>query len=66
MMYHQRYPPGGLLKHEAIGKFFAIVLDFFVIVLDFFVIVLDFFVIVLEAAIDNRDEPDHLPLSPWN
>ena len=59
MMYHQRYPPGGLLKHEAIGKVF-------VIVLDFFVIVLDFFVIVLEAAVDNRDEPDHLPLSPWN
>ncbi len=23
-------------------------------------------VIVLEAAIDNRDEPDDLPLSPWN
>jgi hypothetical protein len=23
-------------------------------------------VIVLEAAIDNRDEPDTLPLSPWN
>ena len=23
-------------------------------------------VIVLEAAIDNRDEPDHLPWSPWN
>ena len=23
-------------------------------------------VIVLEAAIDNRDEPDDLPISPWN
>ena len=23
-------------------------------------------VIVLEAAVDNRDEPDDLPLSPWN
>ena len=23
-------------------------------------------VIVLEAAIDNRDEPDDLPVSPWN
>ncbi len=23
-------------------------------------------VIVLEAAIDNRDEPDELPISPWN
>ncbi len=23
-------------------------------------------VIVLESAIDNRDEPDVLPLSPWN
>jgi hypothetical protein len=23
-------------------------------------------VIVLQASIDNRDEPDHLPVSPWN
>ena len=23
-------------------------------------------VIVLEASIDNRDEPDDLPISPWN
>jgi hypothetical protein len=23
-------------------------------------------VIVLQAAVDNRDEPDELPLSPWN
>jgi hypothetical protein len=23
-------------------------------------------VVVLQAAIDNRDEPDDLPLSPWN
>ena len=23
-------------------------------------------VIVLEAAVDKRDEPDDLPLSPWN
>jgi hypothetical protein len=23
-------------------------------------------VIALEASIDNRDEPDDLPISPWN